>query len=121
MGVIFRYYQRNIQYASSPDNVSWIHIDNGDGTSGITASCSSTTATNDNNPLTLFCGLWSTGPWRNGRGKIYTFKVTKNNTLVRDLVPAKRDSDNKYGMYDLVTNAFYLSPNNINFVGGDPV
>lgn len=121
VGVIFRYYQRNIYYSSSPDNVSWTHIDNGDGTSGVTASCASTTATNGNNPLTLFCGLWSTGPWRNGRGKIYSFKVTKNNTLVRDLVPAKRDSDDKYGMYDLITDTFYVSPNNVDFSGGEPV
>lgn len=121
VGVTFRYYQRNIQYASSPDNVLWTHVDNGDGTSGITASCSSTTATNGNNPLTLFCGLWSTGPWRNGRGKIYSFKVTKNSTLVRDLVPCKRDSDDKYGMYDIVNDVFYLSPNNVDFSGGNPV
>lgn len=121
VGVTFRYYQRNIQYTSSPDNVSWTHIDNGDGTSGVTASCASTTATNGNNPLTLFCGLWSTGPWRNGSGKIYSFKVTKNDTLVRDLVPCKRDSDDKYGMYDIVNDAFYLSPNNVNFSGGSPV
>ena len=122
VGVTFRYYQRNIQYASSPNNnVSWTHTDNGDGTSGVTASCASTTATNGNNPLTLFCGLWSTGPWRNGMGKIYSFKVTKNNTLVRDLVPAKRDSDEKYGMYDIVNDVFYVSPNNVNFSGGGPV
>ena len=120
-GVTFRYYQSKIQYNSSPSNVSWTHINNGDGTSGITASCSSTTATNGNNPLTLFCGLWSTGPWRNGRGKIYSFKVTKNDTLVRDLVPCKRDSDDKYGMYDLVTNTFYLSPNNVDFSGGSNI
>lgn len=111
VGVQFRYYRRNIQYASSPSNVTWTHINNGDGTSGITASCSSTTATNGNNPLTLFCGLWSTGPWRNGRGKIYSFKVTKNNGLIRDLVPCKRNSDNMVGMYDVVNEEFYYPPN----------
>ena len=119
-GIQLRYYKRNLQY-SSDSNVVWTHIDNGDGTSGVTASCSSINATNGGNPLTLFCGLWSTGPWRYGRGKIYSFKVTKNNGLVRDFVPCKRDSDDKYGMYDLVTNAFYLSPNNVDFSGGEPV
>lgn len=111
VGMQLRYYRRNLQYSSSPDNVSWTHIDNGDGTSGITASCSSTTATNGNNPLTLFCGLWSTGPWRNGRGKIYSFKVTKNNGLIRDLVPCKRNSDDMVGMYDVVNEEFYYPPN----------
>lgn len=124
VGVIFRYYQRNIYYSSSPDNVSWAHIDNGDGTSGITASCSSTTATNGNNPLTLFCGLWSTGPWRNGRGKIYSFKVTKNDTLVRDLVPCKRDNDNTVGAYDIVNDVFYTVPTGYTtdkLIAGQPI
>ena len=55
------------------------------------------------------------------RGKVFDFKMYDNSTLVRDLVPCKRDSDNKYGMYDLVTNTFYLSPNNVDFSGGNPV
>lgn len=110
-GVQLRYYQRNLQYNSSPNNVTWTHINNGDGTSGVTASCVSTNGTNGNNPLTLFCGLWSTGPWRNGRGKIYSFQVTKNNALVRDLVPCTRDSDSIVGLYDIVNDVFYYPPN----------
>ena len=54
-------------------------------------------------------------------GKVKSLYIKNNGTLVRDLVPAKRDSDNKYGMYDLVNDVFYTSPNNINFIGGDPV
>ena len=106
-----------LQCESVPKNAVYSNIDNGDGTSAVTITCSATQATN-NVPLSLFCGIWTSGPWRNGKGKFYSFKITKNNTLVGDLVPAKRDSDDKYGMYDLVTNAFYLSPNNVNFSGG---
>ena len=93
---------------------------NSDSTSSFTVSVSSASRSNTT-PITLFCGLQGSTVWRNGRGKFYSFKLTLNNTLVRDLVPCKRDSDNKYGMYDIVNDVFYVSPNNINFVGGDPV
>ena len=109
-----------LQCESVPNNVVYSNIDNGDGTSAVTITCSATQATN-NVPLSLFCGIWTSGPWRNGKGKFYTFKVTKNDTLVRDLVPAKRDSDDKYGMYDLITDTFYVSPNNVDFSGGEPI
>ena len=109
-----------LQCESVPNNAVYSNIDNGDGTSAVTITCSATQATN-NVPLSLFCGIWSSGPWRNGKGKFYTFKVTKNNTLVRNLVPAKRDSDDKYGMYDIVNDVFYLSPNNVDFSGGEPI
>jgi hypothetical protein len=54
-------------------------------------------------------------------GKLYSFKIYDNDTLVRDFVPTKRDSDNKYGLYDLITDTFYTSPNGNNFIGGEPV
>ena len=53
--------------------------------------------------------------------KIKSFYLKNNGTLVRDLVPCKRDSDSKYGMYDLVSNSFFVSPNDVNFIGGNPV
>ena len=55
------------------------------------------------------------------RFTIYSSTIVKNGITVRDFVPAKRDSDDKYGMYDIVNDVFYLSPNNVNFSGGDPV
>lgn len=54
-------------------------------------------------------------------GRVYWFKIYDNGVLVRDYVPVKRDSDNKYGLYDLVNKVFYISPNNVNFIGGNPV
>lgn len=53
--------------------------------------------------------------------KLKSFYVKNNGTLVRDFVPAKRDSDNKYGLYDIVNDVFYLSPNNVDFSGGEPI
>lgn len=54
-------------------------------------------------------------------GKMYSFKVYDNGTLVRDLVPCIRDSDNIAGAYDLANNIFYGSGNNNRFVAGQEV
>lgn len=54
-------------------------------------------------------------------GKMYSFKVYDNGTLVRDLVPCVRDSDNIAGAYDLVNDTFYGSGNSNRFVAGNPV
>ena len=42
---------------------------------------------------------------------IYTIKIWKQNVLVRDYVPAKRLSDNVYGLYDLENDTFH--PNEV--------
>lgn len=51
-------------------------------------------------------------------GKLYSFKIYDNGTLIRDLVPCKRNSDNVVGLYDMVNDTFYSSPNSSTFVGG---
>ena len=63
--------------------------------------------------LSVFMALQSSGPDSGGAvwlGKMYDFKVYDNGTLIRDLVPSKRDSDSKYGAYDIVNDVFYPSP-----------
>lgn len=94
-----------------------------DGASAFTITASQVGAT-DNVPLGLFCSYKNssyTSTYRSSKGKLYSLEITLNNEIIRDLVPAKRDSDDKYGMYDLVTNTFYLSPNNVDFSGGEPI
>lgn len=44
------------------------------------------------------------------KGKIFGAQIYKNNLLVRNFQPAKRNSDNVLGLFDKVTGAFY--PNN---------
>jgi len=44
------------------------------------------------------------------KGKMYSFKVYDNGTLVRDLVPCIKDSENTVGAYDLVNDVFYTVP-----------
>ncbi|MFQ6760105.1 MAG: hypothetical protein ACLRFM_01745 [Alphaproteobacteria bacterium] len=39
--------------------------------------------------------------------RLENFKVWNNNTLVRDMVPVRRNSDNELGMYDLVSGTFF--------------
>lgn len=124
-GFTFRYaYQTHIlECASNPSNsVTFSSTANTDGTSSLTINCNSTTVTTQV-PLELFAsynGNYNT-PYRFSNTTIYSFQVTKNNTLVRDLVPCKRDSDSVYGLYDLINNVFYTSPNGNNFIGGEPI
>ena len=54
-------------------------------------------------------------------GKLFSFKLYDDGILVRDLVPCKRNEDNKVGVYDLVNNTFYYSQNNYQFNAGDEV
>ena len=53
-------------------------------------------------------------------GKAYYAKIWQNGTLVRDFIPVK-DSNEKFGMYDLVSNRFYPSASSTQFTGGTPV
>ena len=52
-----------------------------------------------------------------GYYNIYYFKIWDNGTLIRDMVPVKRLSDNKYGMYDYVNDQFYSSAGNNEYTG----
>ena len=54
---------------------------------------------------------------------LYSFKIinTSGNTIVRDYVPVKELSTNKYGLFDRVGQKFYTSPNGVLFTGGQPV
>lgn len=49
--------------------------------------------------------------------KLYWCKIYESGVLVRDYVPVKRISDNKYGIYDQVNNKF-IAPTNANYTGG---
>ena len=70
----------------------------------------------------LFCGFSNTSnsPQRNANAALYYFKLFVNGDLVRDMVPCK-NSNNVVGMYDLVNDTFYTSPNGAAFVAGPEV
>ena len=77
------------------------------------------------NNLGIFAQLQATPEVVGGiylKGKMFSFKVYDNETLVRDFVPCKRDYDNVAGAYDIVNDAFYSSAvNNYQLVAGPTV
>ena len=70
----------------------------------------------------LFCAFvgGTNTPARYCNAKLYYFKLFVGGTLVRDLIPCK-NSNNVVGMYDVVNNVFYTSPNGNAFVAGPSV
>lgn len=53
-------------------------------------------------------------------GRLYRTKFyNSNNYLLRDYVPVKRNTDNKFGLYDIVTNTFSSSSGESEFSGGN--
>lgn len=51
--------------------------------------------------------------------KIYYFKLWENGVLLRYLIPAKRNSNNAIGMYDIVNNKFHPNIGNKAFTAGN--
>lgn len=69
----------------------------------------------------LLGAYWSS--WRDsidgyGKGKIYSFKYYQSGELVRDMYPCIRKSDNKPGMYDVITNQFFTNSGTGEFITG---
>lgn len=91
-----------------------------DGTSAFTITSEATSASQET-PLGLFASWQSSmTPYRFCKMRVYSMEITLNGTLVRNFVPATRNSDSKAGLYDVVNDVFYMSVNNFNFtaVGG---
>lgn len=110
----------NYQIFGGDSNTATTVTNNSDGTFTYVCSRSNVTTTY-NMPISLFCSFSDssyTTPQRFSDIEVYSMTITLNNEVVRNFVPAKRDSDNKYGLYDLITDTFYVSPNGNNFVGG---
>lgn len=67
----------------------------------------------------LFCALnGSNQPFRYIAADLYYLKFTKGNTVIRNLVPVKRKSDNAVGLYDIEHDYLYVSQGNDPFVAG---
>ena len=106
-------------------NKNYIYIDN------VEIGSSTYTTKTASDPIGVFTYIGSGRPssssyW--GRehfiGKMFSFQIYDNGTLVRDLVPCVRDNDNEVGAYDLVNDVFYTVPTGYTtdkLVAGDPV
>lgn len=63
--------------------------------------------------INLFAGRSSTGSaYNRGAFAMFYFRVYDGDNIVVDLTPAKRDSDGKIGMLDLVSGKFYSNADN---------
>lgn len=58
---------------------------------------------------TLFALNWPGGPGYYCYSKLYRCKCIQGTSIIRDFVPARRNSDNVVGLYDIVNNVFYTS------------
>lgn len=112
-GFILRWNNRNLEFNGGSIGVDTTaqNSPNGDGTSAITFHSDSTTTSNSNTPISLFCGISGGSAWRNGKGRLYDLKMTLNNVVVRELVPCIRDNDSMVGLYDISNDVFYYPPN----------
>jgi hypothetical protein len=50
--------------------------------------------------------------------RLYSCKIYDNETLIRDYVPARSNSDNVLGLYDLVNDVFYTNAGTGTFIAG---
>ena len=55
---------------------------------------------------------------RNAGMYIYMAQIYENDTLVRNFIPARQNSDGKIGMYDTVTNRFFTNDGTGTFIAG---
>ena len=53
--------------------------------------------------------------------RMYLFKIYQANTLVRNLIPCYRNSDNEIGLYDTVNGVFYTNQGTGAFLKGNDV
>lgn len=77
---------------------------------------------NLNTSVTTFkAASWTDGTnyWTPQHAKYKYFKLYNGNTLVADLVPAKRLSDNSYGYYDAISHNFYRNIGTGSFIPGN--
>lgn len=81
-------------------------------------SAQSAQITTQNNVYLFATNTAGTVGFNGGDLKIYYCKIWNNDTLIRDLIPCYRISDNKVGMYDLANGVFYTNKGTGEFVKG---
>lgn len=97
----------------------------------LVGSISYTTSYQSSDNLGVFTYIANGRPSQSGywgqehfKGKMYSFKVYDNGTLVRDLVPCIRDNDNTVGAYDIINDVFYTVPSGYTtdkLIAGQPI
>lgn len=73
---------------------------------------------NANTEIHLFARGNSGNYERRSKCQIYRAKIYNGDDLIRDFVPAKRNSDGEIGMYDIVNDVFYTNLTDTPLIGG---
>ncbi len=86
---------------------------------GISVLDITNTLITHDNTMYMFAGHSATGPanWF-FTGRIYYLQITEGMNLVRNFIPARRNSDGEIGMYDTVTNTFFTNAGTGEFIAG---
>ena len=71
--------------------------------------------------IALFGAYDSTDRNRKIRGKLYSVQIYNKNSIVRDFIPARRDSDGEIGMYDTVSDTFFTNSGTGEFIAGPAI
>ena len=86
---------------------------------GTTYNMTYTFDATDSIPIYLFRANY-TSPIP-GSFKVYYCRIYEGTSLVRNLIPAKRNSDNAIGMYDKVSGTFFINSGTGEFIAGSVV
>ena len=81
---------------------------------GTTAVVNKTLSNANVTNITLFCHNRSYYL----KARVYYVKIWQNGVLIRDMVPARRNSDSVLGMYDTVNDVFYTNAGTGTFTAG---
>ena len=73
------------------------------------------------NPIYIFTGNRDGYTYKNIRGRVFNVKISNNSDMVRNFIPAKRNSDNALGMYDTVSGNFFTNSGSGTFTAGPVV
>lgn len=97
-------------YNCLDNDIHSVIIDGKNGSYTLDQISSSASVTKTNTSTTNLLIFASGGSTPNNYAKnmrLYCFRLYDNGTLIRDMVPCRRNSDSVYGLYDIVNNVFY--------------
>lgn len=92
-----------------------------DGVEKLTLDTYTKTETRDDMPLYIGAYMGEGHSDYTLSGKIYYCKIYDGNTLVRDLLPVRRRSDNEICLYDKITKTYFTNAGTGAFVAGPEV
>lgn len=72
-------------------------------------------------PITIFAGNDNGTVRFNSKIKLYEFKISYGTKITNDFIPCFRISDNVAGLYDLMTDTFYINSGTGTFIKGPEV